>query len=61
MPIHLFHGSTATPCHAGQGIVRHNDRQTRFLGNEPVQIPQQRATASQNDTALGDVRRQLRR
>src|ERR1700730_17684097 len=50
-----------TAGHARQGVIRHHDRETCFLGEQLVDVAQQRAAAGEHDATLGDVRAQLRR
>src|ERR1700674_588048 len=59
--VHQLENAPATACHARQGVIRHDDRQAGFLGEQLVDIAQQRAAAREHDAALGDVRAQLRR
>src|SRR5882724_12361552 len=59
--IHQLENAPATACHAGQGVIRHHHRETRLLGEQLVDVAQQRAAAREHDAALGDVRAQLRR
>src|SRR5438105_10573821 len=59
--VHQLENAPATARHAGQGVVRHHDREPRFLGEQLVDVAQQRAAAREHDATLGDVRAQLRR
>src|ERR1700730_8321666 len=59
--IHQLENAPATACHAGQGVIRHHHRETRLLGEQLVDVAQQRAAAREHDATLGDVRAQLRR
>jgi hypothetical protein len=53
--------TAAAARHAGQRIVRDDDRQTGFLRQKLVDVAQQRAAAGEYDAALRDVRAELRR
>src|SRR5690348_4570298 len=46
---------------AGQRVVGNLHVQAGFLGDQPVQVAQQRAAAGQHDATLGHVRAQLGR
>src|ERR1700726_3346247 len=59
--VHQLENAPATAGHAGQGVIRHHDRETFFLGEQLVDVAQQRAAAGEHDATLGDVRAQLRR
>src|SRR2546430_14324025 len=59
--VHQLENAPATACHAGQGVIRHHDREPRLLGEQLVDVAQQRAAAREHDATLGDVRAQLRR
>ena len=52
--------NTAAAGHTGQWIIGHDDRQTGFLSEQFIEVTQQRAATSENQTALGDIRSQLR-
>src|SRR5438046_1997212 len=59
--VHQLENAPATARHTGQGVVRHYDREPRFLGEQLVDVAQQRAAAREHDATLGDVRAQFRR
>src|SRR5436190_12042750 len=59
--VHQLENAPATARHTGQGVVRHHDREPRFLGEQLVDVAQQRAAAREHDATLGDVRAQFRR
>src|ERR1700732_995700 len=59
--VHQLENAPATACHTGQGVVGHHDREPRLLGEQLVDVAQQRAAAREHDATLGDVRAQLRR
>src|SRR5689334_15462505 len=46
---------------AGERIVGDVDMEARLLGDQPVEIAQQRAAAGQHDAAFGDVGAELGR
>src|SRR5690348_3058150 len=59
--IHQLEDAAATACDAGERIVRDYDGEAGLLRKELVDVTQERATASEDDTALCDVRTELRR
>src|ERR1700730_12436619 len=59
--VHQLENAPATAGHAGQRVIRHHDREPGLLGEQLVDVAQQRATAGEHDATLGDVRAQLRR
>src|SRR5882762_2174468 len=59
--VHQLENAPATAGHAGQRVIRHHDRQPRLLGEQLVDVAQQRAAAGEHDATFGDVRAQLRR
>src|SRR5437879_7127882 len=59
--VHQLENAPATARHTGQGVVRHHDREPGLLGEQLVDVAQQRAAAREHDATLGDVRPQLRR
>src|SRR2546430_12251302 len=38
--VHQLENAPATACHAGQGVVRHHDREPRLLGEQLVDVAQ---------------------
>src|SRR6185312_11793467 len=59
--IHQLEDASATACDAGERIVRDYDGKAGLLRQELVDVTQERATAREDDTALGDVRTELGR
>src|SRR5690348_4059728 len=59
--VHELENPAAATGNAGEGIVRHDHGQSRFLRQKLVDVAQQRATAGEHDAALRDIRAQLRR
>jgi hypothetical protein len=55
--VHQLENAPTAACHAGERVIRNDDGEAGLLGQELVDIAQQRATAGENDAALGDVRR----
>src|SRR5437763_4395957 len=53
--VHQLENAPATARHAGERVIRHDDGQTGLFREELVDIAQQRATAGEDDAALGDV------
>jgi hypothetical protein len=58
---HALQRHAAAAHHAGQRVFGHQHRQAGFLGQQAVQVAQQRAAAGQHHAALGDVGAQFRR
>lgn len=61
MLVHHLQGATAATGYTGQRVLGDDYRQAGLLGQQLVEITQQRATTGQHQAALGDVRGQLGR
>src|SRR5437879_5691021 len=59
--VHQLENPPTAACHAGERVIRHYDGETGLFREELVDIAQERATAGEHDTTLGDVRSKLRR
>ena len=60
MLVHQFDYAAPASRDTGERVIGNDNRQTGFLHQEFVEIAQQRATASQHDTPIGDIRSQFR-
>src|SRR5215472_17344104 len=59
--VHQLENAPAPACYAGKRVIGHDDGQTGLLGEEFVDVTQQRATAREDNASLGDVRAEFRR
>ena len=59
--VNQFQHASATTRYAGERVFGHHYRQSGFFHQQLVYIPQQRATAGQDNAALGHIRAQFRR
>src|SRR5215472_18624509 len=53
--VHQLENAPTPACYAGQRVIRHDDGKTGLLGEEFVDVAQQRATAREDDASLGHV------
>src|SRR5690348_18411911 len=53
--VHELENPAAATGDTSQGIVRHDDGQSRFLRQKLVDVAQQRAAAGEDDAALRDI------
>src|ERR1700719_4930125 len=51
--VHQLENAPATAGHAGQRVIRHHDREPGLLGEQLVDVAQQRAAAREHDGTLG--------
>src|SRR3974390_992970 len=59
--LHVVQGLAAAQHHRADRIVTDHDRQTRLLPPEPVEVPEQRASAGEHDALVDDVGGELGR
>src|SRR5580704_2421876 len=58
--VHQLENPPTAACHAGERVIRYDDREAGFLGEELVDVAKERATAGEDDATLGDIGSKLR-